>query len=700
MNKPQLLSTKLTLLMAFFISISIVVTGLFYFSSLRTQEMERQKQIMLLGTIDLANNINGIFLEKIRVIKTLISSRELLDEIKRSNAEYGQDPPERRTERIKNENYAWMESESLDDPLVASRLDSKAAKILKHHLSDNPGAYGEIFLTNKYGAVIGSTGKLTTMAHAHKYWWRGAFAEGKGKIFIDDRGFDKSVGGVVLGFVVPVKIGGVVSGIIKANLNIGALLSDFINVSREGRDYNINIYRSGGLVILDKQQEPLSAMAMDHILKIMKAREPLGVVVRYGTRTHIHTAAHIPITLRGGAIIFGGNVKSIDQTRGNAGESWVVVLTRDQPIITLYSAGVLSIIFFSLILLVLFMTVGIWAIRRIVSPLKELTKEVEQFEIDKPINKLKLYSTHEVNILANAFNKLSDRLSATLVSRDDMIQEIAERKLAEKELQQAKLHLEERVKERTRHLRIAKEEAEIANNAKSEFLAAMSHDLRTPLNAIMGFSEMMQMKAFGSLGDAHYEQYANDIHDSGTLLVSLINDVLDLSKVEAGKYKLDDEPLDVSSLIENSFRQLANMAKTSEQTLSADLPPDLPSILGDERALIQILNNLISNAIKFTPDGGKISVTGKLDEDNGIVLNITDTGIGMSEQGALKALKPFEQADGVHSRRHEGTGLGLHLCVNLMRLLGGTLEIESEVGKGTTVILHFPPQRTIPLEVK
>ena len=245
------------------------------------------------------------------------------------------------------------------------------------------------------------------------------------------------------------------------------------------------------------------------------------------------------------------------------------------------------------------------------------------------------------------------------------------------------------------NLTSAKAEAEQANQAKSEFLASMSHDLRTPLNAILGFSDMMREKTFGSLGDPHYESYANDIYDSGTLLVSLINDILDLSKIEAGKYELVEKPLDILKLIQTSFRQLKKIAETSNQTLSTCVPPEFPAIRGDERALIQIFNNLLSNAIKFTPNSGKIDVEASLDKDNSIVISVSDTGIGMSESGKIKALQPFEQADGLHSRRHEGTGLGLHLCVNLMKLFGGTLNIESEVDKGTTVILRFPPERTV-----
>jgi two-component system, sensor histidine kinase and response regulator len=244
-------------------------------------------------------------------------------------------------------------------------------------------------------------------------------------------------------------------------------------------------------------------------------------------------------------------------------------------------------------------------------------------------------------------------------------------------------------------LRQAKEEAESANQAKSEFLAAMSHDLRTPLNAIMGFSDMMRQKAFGPLGNEHYDEYADDIHSSGSLLVSLINDVLDLSKIEAGKYELADETLSLTSIIEVSIRQSAPLADISNLTLSSDISSDLPHLVGDERALTQILNNLVSNAIKFTPSGGKVFLSATLQQDNSIIITIRDSGIGMSEEGIATALRPFEQIDGSKSRKHEGTGLGLHLCVNLMELFGGSIRFESEEDRGTTVTLQFPSERTI-----
>jgi len=244
-------------------------------------------------------------------------------------------------------------------------------------------------------------------------------------------------------------------------------------------------------------------------------------------------------------------------------------------------------------------------------------------------------------------------------------------------------------------LRRAKEAAEAANKAKSEFLAGMSHDLRTPLNAIMGFSEMMVEHTFGPLGDHRYDGYAKDIRHSGSLLVKLIDDILDLSKIEADKYQLEEEKLDVLSVINSSVKMLNRQAEEKNIRLVNVSNPDVPELLGEEKVLTQLINNLLSNAIKFTPDGGAVTVNAWKSKSSRLNIEVSDTGVGMSKDEISKALNPFDQINSTQARKHEGTGLGLHLCCRFVDLHDGEMNFDSEVNKGTTVTVSFPTERVV-----
>jgi two-component system cell cycle sensor histidine kinase PleC len=241
--------------------------------------------------------------------------------------------------------------------------------------------------------------------------------------------------------------------------------------------------------------------------------------------------------------------------------------------------------------------------------------------------------------------------------------------------------------ERVRELEAARAAAVEANAAKSRFLATMSHELRTPLNAILGFSEIIEREIYGNAGDRRYPEYARHIHDSGEHLLSLIGDVLDLSKIEAGKMELHREPLCVRELI-GEVRRLSNADQS--HALAVRVGDALPRLDADHRAAKQMLLNLLSNAMKFTPAGGSIVVDVTLRDDEGLTIAVRDSGIGIAKEDIPKALAAYSQVPNDETRRHDGTGLGLPIVNALMRLHGGSLELESEVGVGTTVSLHFP----------
>ncbi len=235
---------------------------------------------------------------------------------------------------------------------------------------------------------------------------------------------------------------------------------------------------------------------------------------------------------------------------------------------------------------------------------------------------------------------------------------------------------------------------ELAYRTKSEFLANMSHELRTPLNAIIGFSQLIRDATMGPL-DTRYKGYADDILTAGQHLLNLINDVLDLSKIEVGRMELREEVVDIARLVKDCCRMVRERVSASGQQLEQVIGPDTPYVMADELRLKQIVLNLLSNAVKFTPTGGGIRVSTNLGPDGSLALSVADTGVGMTQDDIKTALTPFRQVEGSSSRRHEGTGLGLPLAKTLTELHGASFDIASEIGVGTTMTVTLPPQRVL-----
>ena len=242
--------------------------------------------------------------------------------------------------------------------------------------------------------------------------------------------------------------------------------------------------------------------------------------------------------------------------------------------------------------------------------------------------------------------------------------------------------------------RLALLNAESANRAKTEFLANMSHELRTPLNAIIGFSDVIQNEIMGRIEEnPKYIDYARDIREAGGHLLNVINDILDIAKIEAGQLDLREDAFEAGGALDACISMLSNRAEEAGVHLIREGGESPVSIWGDEKKFKQIILNLLSNAIKFTPEGGNVTLSTGIEDDGGFELRVSDTGIGIAQEDLDKALAPFSQVDNAQQRNYEGTGLGLPISRALAELHGGSLEIESEPGLGTTVTVRLPSER-------
>jgi len=429
------LQIKTTALMIIIGCVLLSLLTFFYANHNRGVVLEKELQNIKNIAEDSAQHMSSHLKENAAIAKTLSSAPIIRNALLKSNTGFDKLSDSERIAIIERQNSRWKETRSIEDPFVQSRMTNPTATYLKLQQQSFPGQYGEIFVTNKHGVMIATTGKLTTLAHAHKYWWKAGYNGGEGKIFYDDRGFDTSVEGYVLGIVVPVRNNGEIIGILKCNVNIMGPLTDVL-LQHKVRDLGrMNIVRTKGLIVAETGKTPLSETVDEIIHPFLQSKTSESAIVESEGVSVLLTVAPIKITMGSATHGFGGSYESIDHIYGNKGEGWhvVIVLDKSSAVATANQTTqilILAGILFTLITSLVAWLLGWW----IAKPLVSLTQAVQKIGSGRLDARIDIVTQDEIGTLAEAFNDMAENLEQTLTSRDNLIQEIERRKKAEEEI--------------------------------------------------------------------------------------------------------------------------------------------------------------------------------------------------------------------------------------------------------------------------
>jgi len=358
---------KLTLLFFLFASAFLLCAMLFFSQQKSKQLVAVDSNFMEAHVQEVARDIDHYLMDEAQTIKALSVADVVLNGLRNSNQQFNQLEGEQRKKHIDHLNARWIAALDEKDPFIKSYMSNVIARYLTRVVSTSPGEFSEIFITNRYGVVVSTTNKLTTLAHAHKYWWKAAYDDGKGRMFLDDRGFDQSVQGYVIGVVVPIREGDEAIGILKANLNLISGLSEALWGGPQLNSGKVRLARSGGLIVLDKDTTPLSttlhSKVTENIDPIVAGSRVITLAGAPSSEGGDYLVAYAPVSLSLGkeTIGFGGKYRSMDQYKGNGGESWMVITKKDMAeVVEPFGDELRHLLLSGAALLLLFMLLTVW----------------------------------------------------------------------------------------------------------------------------------------------------------------------------------------------------------------------------------------------------------------------------------------------------------------------------------------------------
>jgi len=399
-----------------------------------------KSQLMVTKSIadEVSGDIDLLLFEKVKTALTLANTPIIKKALETSNLSYSDLSAEKRKESIKRLNEKWIATKDPADNFILKFTDNKVSDFLKNQQRILKGEYGEIFLTNKFGALVASTAKLSTLAHGHKYWWLGSYNNGEGAIFFDDRGYDDSVGGYVLGLVVPIRKGMEIIGVLKCNLNILGSISELMFDEKNQLLGKLKLVRSGGMVVFEKGFEPLSTQVHGSIFEKLKNKKSGSFIINDSGEKVIVGCSEIELTKGGEGYGFGGTFESIDHKKGNTGESWYVVYSRQMSAALMpFTQSIKTIILIGIAIILILVLVSYLFGRKIAKPLAVLNKATEKIGKGDFEYRIDERRKDEFGALARSFNSMAGKLQETTTSIVELEHEITERKQAEEELRES-----------------------------------------------------------------------------------------------------------------------------------------------------------------------------------------------------------------------------------------------------------------------
>jgi signal transduction histidine kinase/ActR/RegA family two-component response regulator len=657
------------------LSLSILVTGVvvlilsaftlysFSYNSIIKLQLTYAKSI----ADEVSGDIDHLLFEKVKTALTLANTPIIKNALEASNFSYANLSDEKRKESIKCLNEKWKSTKNPADNFILKFTDNKVSHFLKNQPTLLKGEYGEIFLTNKFGALVASTAMLSTLAHGHKYWWLGSYSNGAGAVFFDDRGYDDSVGGYVLGLVVPIRNGTEIIGILKCNLNILGSIGELISGAGDKLIGKFKLTRSGGMVVFEEGFEPLSTQVHGSILEKLKSKNNGSFIINDSGEKYIVGCSEIRLTKGGEGYGFGGTFESIDHIKGNTGESWYVLCYRQMSVaLAPVTESVKSIALIGMAIIVILVLVSYLFGRKIAKPLTILDKAAEKIGKGDFEYRIDVRRKDEFGILADSFNSMAGKLQQTTTSVELLEDEIKHRKQMEEELLKAK---------------------------KLESLGVLAggiaHDFNNLMSAVVGNISLARMEMNpGSKGFKNLVEAEKASIQTKALTARLIT------------FSKGGKPVKKTVSMGDLVKDSVDVSlKGSGINVRFSIPDDILPVAVDEDQMKQAIHNIVTNAREAMAEQGTINVSCEnvdigekdpltLKDGKYVKISIEDQGPGIPEEDRIKIFDPYFSTKEMGTQK--GMGLGLSVSDSIVTQHEGLITVKSELGIGTTFSIYLP----------